>query len=212
MSIRSTHSRAPAASSATIASSGAVSVSTVRLWTSSVWRSSSLGAAERGRDRGDRVPVEAFGEVRDRDRHLASAGSAPDDQLAGAHQRLAVDADVRLRAPRSRGGPAPGPCRRSPPRRRTRRGQVPRIFSSSSTFAGELALSLVPIPSSATLVPPSPPTAQQLHQALALGAGRRDQVAALDRQLDRLVGDAADRRDRAVDDQPCPRRSPRPAR
>ena len=76
--------------------------------------------------------------------------------------------------------------------------QVPRIFSSSSRSPVRLARSLVPIPSSATLVPPSPWARQQLQQPLAVGAGRADQVAGLDRQLDRL-GDAADRRDRPVD-------------
>ncbi len=51
-----------------------------------------------------------------------AAPRALDEQLAGAHDRLAVERHRRASSPRSRDGPGPGRCRRSPPRRRTRRG------------------------------------------------------------------------------------------
>ena len=111
--------RRPGAASSS--SGAAASVSTVRLWTSSEWRSSSSARAEGGADRRDRVrrrgPRRSWGP------RAPPGGSAADQQLARAHQRLAVDADVGLAGRRSRGGSGPGPCRRSPPRRRRRRGR-----------------------------------------------------------------------------------------
>ena len=65
--------------------------------------------------------------------------------------------------------------------------------------AGQLAFSLVPIPSSATLVPPRR-ARQQLEQRLPLGRRRAGRCPLADRQLDRLVGQA-DAGDRAVDDE-----------
>ena len=76
--------------------------------------------------------------------------------------------------------------------------QVPRIFSSSRMLPVRIASSLVPIPSSATLVPSGPCGGQQLHQRGAVGAGGVGQVAAADGQRDRRV-EQADVGDRAVD-------------
>ncbi len=49
-----------------------------------------LRAREGSADRPDRVRVPPLGEVGDRERHRASA----DQELAGTHERLAVDADI----------------------------------------------------------------------------------------------------------------------
>ena len=84
------------------------------------------------------------------------AGSArSDEQLAVADERLAVDFDRRLEHTQSRwtGTWTVPPIAAEAPKATW---AVPRIFSSSRMLPVRIASSLVPIPSSATLVPSGP--------------------------------------------------------
>ena len=199
MSIRSTQARAPAGERRhQLRRPGAARVSTVRLWTASVWRSSSSAPAKASGDRRDRGLVAPLGEVRDRERHgaaLTQTSSSP-PRMSGSPPSTLTSGSSTTQS-RWTGTWTVPPIAAEAPKATW---QVPRIFSSSSSSPVSFAFSFVPIPSSATLVPPSPCGRRSSSRRSPSAPGGRDQVPGLDRELDRL-GDAADRGDRPVDDQ-----------
>ena len=196
MSIRSTHSRAPATSAATRSRPAAASVSTVRLWTASLWRSSSSAGAKASLISAIRAasrPSERFGTARAMAAQTPTSSSPA--RTIGSPSTLNVGSSTTQS--RWTGTETVPPIAAEAPKATW---QVPRIFSSSSRLPVSSARSLVPIPSSATLVPSSPCALEQLDQPRPLRAARRGQVPGLDLEHERLRH-AADRGDRPVDDQ-----------
>ena len=98
-------------------------------------------------------------------------------------------------------------ARRSPPRRRRRRGRCRAASRPRAALPVSFAFSLVPIPSSATLVPCSPPRGEQLEQRARPPAP----PAAVRRppSTSSSTGSGTGRRRRSSRRRPaCPRRSP----
>ena len=122
-----------------------------------------------------------------------------DEQLAVAHERLAVDLDRRLEHTQSRwtGTWTVPPIAAEAPKATC---AVPRIFSSSRMLPVRIASSLVPIPSSATLVPSAPWAVSSSSSASPSAPTASVRCPSSDRQRDRLL-DPADAGDRAVDDE-----------
>ena len=171
-------------------------VKTVRPWSASVWRSSSAGAAAEGRLQraSDLRASRPADDVGDGEQASASRSdsSSPPPRIASPSISTVGSSTTQSRWTGTWTVP---PIAAEAPKATW---AVPRIFSSSRMLPVRIASSLVPIPSSATLVPSGPCARQQLHQRGALVAGRVGQVALRDGQRDRRL-DQADAGDRAVD-------------
>ena len=208
-------SSAPATSASVSGPGSPARVKTVRSWSASVWRSSSVAP----RLEGLLQPLQTLARRCPRRRWERRAGPAcsqasrcpgSDQQLAAADDRLAVDLDRRLE---QHAVEVDRDLDRAADRRRGAEGDVavPRIFSSSRMLPVRIASSLVPIPSSATLVAVRPVRRQQLHQPGAVGAGRCRPGGP--RGWSARSACRAGRRRRSSRRRPaCPRRSPRSGR
>src|SRR4249920_752374 len=201
MSRISTACSAPATRASRRPGAPAASVKTVRSWSASEWRSSSVAprakAPCRAAMRPESRPSETLGTAR-------SCATGSEEQLAAADDLLAVhfhgrlddhavevDRDLDVAADRGRG--AEGDVR----------GTEDLLVLED--VAGQRRLFVGADPQLGDVGPVLAVLGQHFEQGGALGASRLGQVAAADGQLDRRL-DPADAGDRAVDDEgPLPR-------
>ena len=171
----------------------------MRSWSASEWRSSSRAPAEKAASRAAmRARVAPLGDVGDGEqrRHAQPQTSSSPSRTSASPSTSTVGS--RTTQSRWTGTWTVPPIAAEAPKATW---AVPRIFSSSRMLPVRIAASLVPMPSSATLVPSSPWAVSSSSSSRA-GAAPTASVRWPPRtvRVDRLL-DPADAGDRAVDDQ-----------
>src|SRR5215208_6173941 len=209
MSTAATVAAAPASSDSSSAEASPASVTTVRLWTSSKWKSrSAAGSRNASTSRCTRAgsrPSDRFGTASStRAPYIGSPGANVgrrplDGQLALDQERLSVDPDLGvhddaievdrdLDGSADRGRGAEGDVRR------------PQDLLVLEHVAGELGLLVRPDAELGDIRPILAVGGEEVHEERSLLPIGLHEVPGLDGQLDRLAGDA-DAGDRAVDDE-----------
>src|SRR5918996_4369027 len=199
MSIRSMQAEAPAARAAGSDAAGPESVTTVRLWTGSLWRSTTPAPRANSAEIAAIASVSRPSEKLGTPRSNALALPSSDQQLAGAHQRLAIDAHRGLH---HHAVEVHRHLNRAADRRRGAEGDVHRaedlLVLDQVARQGRLLVGADPELGDVGAI--GPVDDEQLHELLSLGPRCAHQVTVFDGEHGGL-GDRADLGDGPVDDQ-----------